>query len=119
MMDSNDNKLQRLPAVPASAGATAAAPAAIPGVRPVDAAEAAPPRNRRRPFILVFSVIGLLLASIGGYLLVTAGEQDTDDAQVMADLVPVGTRVAGQLIKVAVKENQLVKKGQLIAEIDP
>jgi membrane fusion protein (multidrug efflux system) len=125
-METNDNKLQRFEAMPAaSAGAAAAAPAAVPvapavPARPVEAVEAAaPPKSRRRPFIIVFAVIGLLLAGIGGYLVLTAGEQDTDDAQVMADLVPVGTRVAGQVTRVAVKENQLVKKGQLIAEIDP
>jgi membrane fusion protein (multidrug efflux system) len=64
-------------------------------------------------------VFGVLLVGIGGYMLWTAGEEGTDDAQVAADLVPVGARVAGQVVKVHVQENQLVKKGDLLVELDP
>src|SRR5205823_5317335 len=48
----------------------------------------------------------------------SAGAENTDDAQVAADIVPVGTQVAGQVTHVAVQENQLVHKGDLIVEID-
>jgi membrane fusion protein, multidrug efflux system len=78
-----------------------------------------PPKNRRRPFVIVGAIVGLMLLAIGGYLLLTAGEEGTDDAQVMADMVPIGTRVAGQIVKVHVVENQLVHKGDPIVEIDP
>src|SRR4051794_30466436 len=108
-METNDKQLSRFEPVAAGSAAPSARTAAD-----ADVAEAAPPKSRRRPFIIVLSVIGLLLAAIGAYLVFTAGEEDTDDAQVFADLVPVGTRVAGQIVKIAVKENQLVKKGQLI-----
>jgi membrane fusion protein (multidrug efflux system) len=80
--------------------------------------DAEPPKNRRRPFVIVGVVAALLLLGIGAYLIYTAGEQSTDDAQVAADVVPVGTRVAGQVVKVDVTENQTVKKGQLLVEID-
>ncbi len=67
-------------------------------------------------------VVGLIVVAIGGgflgYRAMTAGEQDTDDAQVTADTVPLGTRVSGQVIKVHIIENQLLKRGQLIAEVD-
>ncbi|HEX9100687.1 MAG TPA: HlyD family secretion protein [Polyangia bacterium] len=78
-----------------------------------------PPKNKRRPFVIVGIVAGAMLLAIGAYMLATAGEEDTDDAQVAADTVPVGTRVAGQIVKVHVQENQLVHKGDVIAEIDP
>src|SRR5581483_5230275 len=38
--------------------------------------------------------------------------------QVAADVVPIGTRASGQVVRVLVHENDLVKKGQVIAEID-
>src|SRR6185503_11387416 len=82
-------------------------------------AEAEPPKNKRRPFVIVGIVVAVLLLGIGGYLLLTAGEEGTDDAAIAADMVPVGTRVAGQVVKVHVIENQLVHKGDVIAEIDP
>lgn len=72
----------------------------------------------RRGYVVVALVSLALLGAIGGYLLLTANEQNTDDAQVSADLVPVGTRVAGLVVKVNVTENQLVKKGTVLAEID-
>ncbi len=78
-----------------------------------------PPKNKRRPFVIVGVIVGVMLVAIGGYLLLTMGEEGTDDAQVASDMVPVGTRVAGQIVRVNVIENQLVHKGDVIAEIDP
>ena len=86
---------------------------------PTVAVEDAPPKNKRRPFVIVGVIVGLMLVAIGGYLVLTMGEEGTDDAQVAADMVPVGTRVAGQIVRVNVTENQLVHKGDVIAEIDP
>jgi membrane fusion protein (multidrug efflux system) len=45
--------------------------------------------------------------------------EDTDDAQVNGHLIQISSRIAGQVIKVNVDENQQVKKGDLIAELDP
>ena len=112
----NENKVPRLEPVPRDARPAAEAK---PGDAPAAAPELVAPKKRRRPFVIVGIVAALLLVGIGAYLVATAGEQNTDDAQVFADLVPVGTRVSGQVVSVAVKENDLVKKGQLLAEIDP
>ncbi len=77
----------------------------------------APKRSRRG-----LAVLGVVVVLVGGslfaYRAMTAGDEDTDDSQVTADMVPVGVRAAGQIIKVHITENQLVKKGQLVAEID-
>ncbi len=75
-------------------------------------------RSSRRPFAVLGAVVAAVLLAIGAYLLVTAGRESTEDAQVSADLVPVGTRVTGQVVNVAIQENQLVKKGDLVAQID-
>jgi membrane fusion protein, multidrug efflux system len=110
----NEKKVSPLQPVPRE---NAAPPTA--GAPPTVAApEAEPPRNKRRPYAIVGAIVAVMAVGIGGYLLLTAGEQDTDDAQVYADMVPVGTRVSGQIVKVDIVENQLVKKGQPIAEID-
>ena len=45
--------------------------------------------------------------------------EDTDDAQVNGHLIQVSSRIAGQVAKVYVEENQLVKAGDPIAELDP
>ena len=52
-------------------------------------------------------------------MLATAGREDTDDAQTAADMVPIGARVAGQVTRVNIVENQRVKRGDLLIEIDP
>jgi membrane fusion protein (multidrug efflux system) len=76
------------------------------------------PTKRRRPFLILAAVAVAVLAVVGVIKLVNAGRENTDDAQVSADVVPVGTRLAGLVKRVAVQENQHVKKGELLVEID-
>ena len=45
--------------------------------------------------------------------------EDTDDAQVNGHLIQVSSRIAGHVVKVDVEENQLVKAGDPIVELDP
>jgi membrane fusion protein, multidrug efflux system len=90
-------------------GAATAAPEAPSGLEKNSA-------NRR--YFIVGGVALALAVGVGGYILVTQGSESTDDAQVSADIVPVGTRVAGQIVAVHIQENQLVKKGDPLADID-
>jgi membrane fusion protein (multidrug efflux system) len=76
------------------------------------------PRNKRRPFVVLAVVVGAVLTGVAAYLIATAGEEETDDAQITSDVVPVATRVAGQVVAIRIEENQVVKKGDLLAEID-
>ncbi|HWP04374.1 MAG TPA: HlyD family secretion protein [Polyangiaceae bacterium] len=85
---------------------------------PAAPAETAKKSNGRRPFAVLAGVVLVTLAGIGGYMFLTAGRESTDDAQVAADTIPVGARVGGQVTKVAITDNQLVKKGDLIATLD-
>lgn len=78
----------------------------------------APNRARRMYFIVGGSVVLLLILYLI-YALVTSGKESTEDAQVAADVVPVAPRVAGQITNVYIKENQIVRKGEVIADIDP
>jgi membrane fusion protein (multidrug efflux system) len=45
--------------------------------------------------------------------------ENTDDAQVNGHLIQVSSRINGQVAKVYVEENQLVKAGDPIADLDP
>lgn len=73
----------------------------------------------RRMYLIVGGAIVLLLLIYGIYALVSSGKETTDDAQVAADVVPVASRVAGQVVRVAIVENQPVHRGDVIAELDP
>jgi membrane fusion protein (multidrug efflux system) len=75
-------------------------------------------RKAKRSYLIVGVAFAVVLAGVGIYLWATAGQQSTDDAQVTSDLVPIGSRVAGQVVKIAIRENQAVKKGDLIAQLD-
>jgi membrane fusion protein, multidrug efflux system len=74
-------------------------------------------KRRRAPFVLV----GLLVAagSTAAYIYVSRiGKQKTDDAQVEAHVSNVAARVAGQVKRVLVVDNQEVKSGDLLLELD-
>lgn len=65
---------------------------------------------------------GLLLAAIAGgtaWWLWSRGREETDDAQVDADIVAVSSRVPGTVTAVRVVDNQVVRQGDLLLELDP
>lgn len=64
---------------------------------------------------------GVLLMVVGGVLLWRhlASYESTDDAQVDVHLYPVSARVSGYVINVNVGDNQYVKAGTVLVEIDP
>jgi len=46
-------------------------------------------------------------------------EQSTDNAYVRADIASITPRVGGEIVEVAVRDNQAVKKGDVLVRIDP
>jgi membrane fusion protein (multidrug efflux system) len=82
-----------------------------------ESTEVVQPQSRRKGIIIVVLVV-LALVSAGLYWRSTYTE-DTDDAQVNGHLIQVSSRIGGQVAKVYVDENQVVKAGDLIAELDP
>ena len=84
---------------------------------PVQETEIAQPQSRRRGIVIVVLLVVVLVA-VGLWWRSTFSE-DTDDAQVNGHLIQVSSRIAGQVIKVDVDENQFVKAGDTIAELDP
>jgi membrane fusion protein (multidrug efflux system) len=65
------------------------------------------------------AAVGAALLGIGVYLFVTRNDESTDDAQVEADVIPIAPRVGGSVIKVDAQDNQRVKAGEVLFEIDP
>jgi membrane fusion protein (multidrug efflux system) len=82
-----------------------------------ESTEVAQPRSNRKGIIIVVVVV-LVLVALGFWWHSTYTE-DTDDAQINGHLIQVSARIAGQVIKVDVDENQQVKAGDEIAELDP
>jgi membrane fusion protein (multidrug efflux system) len=97
-------------------GSASAAAPAVPAATAVE--PAAPAKSARKPYTILAVIALVVGVAIVGYLKLTAGQESTDDAQITADLVPVGARVAGQIKEVLVRENQRVKKGDVVARID-
>ncbi len=75
------------------------------------------PKSRRRGIIIIVVVLVVLVA-LGLWWRSTFSE-DTDDAQINGHLIQISPRTGGQVIKVSVQENQLIKAGDVIAELDP
>jgi membrane fusion protein, multidrug efflux system len=78
----------------------------------------APEKKSGRKFVVI-AVIILLVIGAGIFYWRSTFSEDTDDAQVDGDLYQVSSRVTGQVIKVYVEDNQQIKVGDPIAEIDP
>lgn len=76
-------------------------------------------RTRKRRMV-VFAVV-LATVAIGGLLYWIHARQfeDTDDAQIDGNLSPIGTRIDGTVLKVYVQNNQIVKVGDLLVDLDP
>lgn len=82
--------------------------------------EAAEPRAKRswlRP-LLMFGVPLIIVGVVGFFWLTSGRFASTDNAYVQQDKVSVSAEVAGRIVNVAVRENQRVKKGDLLFEID-
>lgn len=78
---------------------------------------AAPKKRRRAPVVLA----GLAIAAGGVAALLYGsrlGKETTDDAQVEAHVSNVAARVAGQVERVLVADNQEVKPGDVLVELD-
>jgi membrane fusion protein (multidrug efflux system) len=71
----------------------------------------------RRPLLIL---VPILLAAVGAaYYLAEAPYVSTDDAFVRAAKVSINARVAGQVVEIAIEDNQRVQQGQLLFRIDP
>jgi membrane fusion protein, multidrug efflux system len=83
------------------------------------AGEAVRPKKKRMRLALMLSV-PLLILVVGAYMWLTSGRYvSTDNAYVQQDKVAVSAEVTGPILEVKVRENQQVKRGDLLFRIDP
>jgi len=75
--------------------------------------------NKSTALIVTATVVVLaLLAALGMYQRYST-QPWTRDGQVRANIVGIASRVAGPIVQIPIRDNQQVKKGDLLFEIDP
>lgn len=67
---------------------------------------------------LILGGIVLLLAAAGLFFYYH-NRESTDDAQVDGHITPIAAKISGRISKVLVQDNQQVKAGELLVQIDP
>src|SRR5262245_40450728 len=101
---------------------TASGPAAMttapakPAVTPT--ADSAERRKLARNLIALLVVFGAVFLTLYVWSILERHPR-TDDATARANVVGIAPRVSGQTIKLNVQDNQAVKKGDVLFEIDP
>lgn len=75
--------------------------------------------GRRRTILIAVAAL-VACAALGGYYWAfVAPYESTDDAFVEADVTPVAPQVSGRVLRVLVADNQEVRQGAVLFEIDP
>ncbi len=98
---------------------TTTQPTERPVERPVAKQAETGPRGRRRAFTIFFLVLIVLAIAGSLYWLHARQFESTDDAQVDAHLNPISSRIDGMITRVYVDDNQVVKTGDRLADLDP
>lgn len=83
------------------------------------AAATARGRRAKRAYLILFVVAAVVAGLWVVHRRLSAGKETTDDAQIEADVVPLSARVGGTVKVAKVKDNQAVKAGDVLFEIDP
>jgi len=83
------------------------------------AAAAARRRRAKKAYLILGAVAVIVAGAWLGHRWWTQGKESTDDAQVEADVVPIAARVGGVVQAARVHDNQIVKPGDVLFEIDP
>jgi membrane fusion protein (multidrug efflux system) len=108
-----------------AAAPDATRPPPAPAAQPTAGEAPKPPRRRAATEILVRAVI--ILAALAVVVLLTTqwdvwvgsrNRQVTDDAYIRGDITPLSAKVEGYIRDVAVSDYQVVKAGDLVAEIE-
>ena len=75
--------------------------------------------NRRRNLIVGLTALVVTVATGVYYYEFVAPFESTDDAFIAAHVTPIAPQVAGRVRQLFVKDNQAVKKGDVLLQIDP
>src|ERR1700745_2713132 len=81
---------------------------------------ARPPRKRRTRMVVILALLAVAILFVAVPRIIRAlNTVSTDDAYVNGYVTFVAPRVAGQLARVLVDDNNRVKKGDVLVELDP
>ena len=75
--------------------------------------------NRRRHLYAGMAILAASLATGIYYYECVAPYESTDDAFIEANVTPIAPQVAGRVAQVLIQDNQLVKQGDVLVQIDP
>jgi membrane fusion protein, multidrug efflux system len=79
-----------------------------------------PPLRKRTNRNLIIAGTLLVLVAAGLYLWIGSWNRvSTDDAQVDGHIIPVSSKIYGNVVEVLVNDNQAVKQGQVLVRLDP
>jgi membrane fusion protein (multidrug efflux system) len=82
-------------------------------------AETAVPEKKSKKKLIIFAgILGVVLIIASIYFVISANYESTDNAQLDADIVPIKSSVSGYIKTIHFKDNEHVKKGQLLITID-
>ncbi len=78
------------------------------------------PRWRTRRIVFLAVAAAVVIGALAGYHYwrANAGFVRTDNARTAGDLAPISARIAGTVVRVAVNENDFVKAGAALVELD-
>lgn len=77
-------------------------------------------RDRKTRKRIVGAVLAILATvAVSGYYIKQRMYESTDNASLEGSIIRVSPRVAGQVVRVHVRDNQHVNRGDLLLEIDP
>jgi membrane fusion protein, multidrug efflux system len=116
----DENRPESSAPVSAASTATPAAAVTTPAAAGTAQAATSAPRPRRRALRAALLVLGPLVV-LGGalYVYLTTGRYvGTDNAYVKADVGIVSAQIAGPIVEVDVRENQVVAPGDVLFRID-
>src|ERR1700741_5300762 len=75
--------------------------------------------SRRLKTIIIASAAALVAIGLSYFIHNAFLYEDTDDAQVEGHVMPLSSRINGQVLQVNVVQGQLVHAGELLVVIDP
>ncbi len=77
------------------------------------------PRAKSRRRFIIILVVAVILVGAALFWWHSTFYEDTDDAQINGHLIQLSSRIGGNVIDVPVTENQQVKAGDVIVQLDP
>jgi membrane fusion protein, multidrug efflux system len=86
-------------------------------------AQVLPPRRKRRlsrrTLLIAIAAVVVVAVVIVYYILFIAPYESTDDAFVDGYTTLVSSRVPGQVMRLLIRDNQIVRQGEMLVQLDP